>query len=80
MRGGAADQQPGQCGGVWFSAEAWGVRQESSSQRFWGRKDLADRVLMSGAAPVAVTRHRDRFPFLGGSCGCGHACVCSADE
>lgn len=47
VRGGASAQQPGQPGGVGFSAEDWDIRQESSSQEFQGRKDLADKVFMS---------------------------------
>lgn len=44
LKGGASAQQPGQCGGVVFSAEAWHVRQESSSQSFQGKKDLVGNV------------------------------------
>lgn len=44
LKSGASAQQPGQCGGVGFSAEAWHVRQESSSQRFQGKKDLVGKV------------------------------------
>lgn len=45
--GGASDQQSGQGGGVGFGAEAWGVRQQSSSQRFHGEKDPVDKVFVS---------------------------------
>lgn len=47
LMGGASDQQPGQGGGVRFGAEAWGVRQQSSSQRFQGEKDPVDKVFVS---------------------------------
>lgn len=80
LKGEACAQQPGQRGGVGFSAEAWDVRQESSAQRPQGKKDLVEKVLVSGGALAAVTQHHNCSPPFGDPCGCEHACVCSADE